>query len=112
MGSGFTINKADSNSTPATHQNDYTVEGGDTLSSIAAKKHVSVAALRDANPQVTCETEDSVCVDDEGDKRTGGGDLIYPGDVLTIPRQFLPYDAEQLRKMFEQIKGYYPADLA
>lgn len=103
------LKKADSYATP---QHDYTVQNGDTLSSIAAQEHVSVAALRAANPQVTCESGDSVCVDDEGDKRTGGGDLIYPGDVLTIPRQFLPYDAKQLRKMFEQLKGYYPADKA
>lgn len=102
--------KADSYTISADPQRDYTVQDGDTLSSIAAQEHVSVAALRAANPQVTCESKDSVCVDDEGAKRTSGGDLIYPGDVLTIPRQFLPYDAEQLRQMFQQIKGYYPAD--
>jgi len=42
------------------------VQSGDTLFRIALKYQVTVAQLRDANPQV-------------------GGDIIQPGDVLKVP---------------------------
>ncbi|KRE99999.1 hypothetical protein ASG87_13510 [Frateuria sp. Soil773] len=50
---------------PSTHS--YTVKSGDTLSGIAAKNHVSLAALRAANPQVK------------------NANLIYPGQVIHVP---------------------------
>lgn len=45
----------------------YTIISGDTLRKIATKCDTTVYALRRANPQV------------------GGGDLIYPGQVLVMP---------------------------
>jgi len=44
-----------------------TVQRGDTMSAIAAKHHVPLQAMIDANPQI------------------GNPDKIYPGDVLTVP---------------------------
>ena len=45
----------------------YVVRKGDTLISIAKKHHVTLAALRKANPQVTDPTK------------------LHPGDKLTVP---------------------------
>lgn len=53
--------------TPAPAPETYTVQPGDTLSSIAQQFGVTLATLEAANPQIT------------------DPDLIYPGQVITIP---------------------------
>ncbi|WNL46593.1 LysM peptidoglycan-binding domain-containing protein [Dyella sp. BiH032] len=55
------------NSAPASTSHDYTVRSGDTLSGIAARNGVSLAALERANPQISHP------------------DRIYPGQVIHIP---------------------------
>ena len=49
------------------------VQSGDTMTAIAKKFGVSLAALEAANPQVT------------------NPDLIFPGQVLTIPTTVVTY---------------------
>ena len=51
----------------------YVVQSGDTMTAIAKKFGVSLAALEAANPQVT------------------NPDLIFPGQVLTIPTTVVTY---------------------
>ncbi|MFC4728142.1 glycoside hydrolase family protein [Coralloluteibacterium thermophilus] len=52
---------------PPAAQGRYTVEYGDTLSSVAARHGLTLAALHAANPQVL------------------NPDVVYPGDVLSLP---------------------------
>ncbi len=51
----------------------YVVQSGDTMSGIAQKFGVTLAALEAANPQIT------------------NPDLIFPGQVLTIPATVVTY---------------------
>jgi len=52
---------------PSSNPKTYTVKSGDTMSGIAAKFGISLAALENANPQIK------------------NPNLIYPGEVLNIP---------------------------
>jgi spore coat assembly protein SafA len=52
---------------PSGDGGNYTVRAGDTMSAIAARNHVSLSALKGANPQVH------------------NANLIYPGQVLHLP---------------------------
>lgn len=68
------------------------VEEGNTLTSIATELHIAVDKLLSNNPNLTCKSAskdaDGFCTDDAGKRRTSGGDLIYPGDKITIPSIF------------------------
>jgi LysM repeat protein len=68
-------------STPQT----VTVNPGDTLSRIARQHGVSLAELKEANPTFFKDGKDSA-----GKTRSAAGNLIYPGDQVTIPQKATP----------------------
>lgn len=57
-----------------------TVQAGDTLGKIAKANGVTLAELKEANPDLFKAGTDST-----GKRRTAGGDLIYPGDKVKLP---------------------------
>lgn len=57
-----------------------TVKSGDTLSKIARQNNVSLAQIKELNPELFTDGKDS-----NGKTRSEGGNLIYPGDVIKLP---------------------------
>lgn len=65
-----------------------TVKAGDTLNKIAKANGMTLADLKEANPDLFKNGPDS-----SGKRRMTGGDLIYPGDKVK-----LPFKAENAQK--------------
>ncbi|GEM_PF-4578621 len=66
-----------------------TVKPGDTLSKIARQNNVSIDELEKANPDLFKDGKDAT-----GKKRSAAGDLIYPGDTITLPPKSATKPAE------------------
>ena len=65
----------------------YTVNPGDSLTSIALDHGVNPADLLESNPQIHCNSNKPTCTDSGGFIRTEDGSHIYVGEVLTIPSE-------------------------
>lgn len=58
----------------------YAVKQGDTLGAIAKANGVSLAALKELNPDLFKDGKDA-----SGKRRSASGGLIYPGDIIKLP---------------------------
>ncbi|MBM3259258.1 MAG: LysM peptidoglycan-binding domain-containing protein [Candidatus Sericytochromatia bacterium] len=77
-------NKARNQATPAQDAavagGSYTVKTGDTLGAIAKANNVSMAELKQLNPDLFKDGKDA-----SGKRRVASGGLIFPGDVIKLP---------------------------
>lgn len=91
---------------------EHTVRAGDTMNKIAKANGVTMADLKEANPELFKNGKDS-----QGKTRTAGGDLIYPGDKIKIPTKPKPGEGDKpgalgdkdavkfLQDNFDQVAG-------